>query len=309
MTSGQSDRGRGHRVELPILGTVLIAIGVIALLNAFDVIDTSVWWVMWRLWPLLLILLGIKVIFGRMRPVAVALISAGSVIAAVAFAWAVSEGDLLSADQVRTEYDLPRGGFEQMELDVDFGAGKLTVLPLEPGDTRLLHADFLDDEDAVEVSGPGTDTTAQVKLSMNNDGFPAFLRSRADDREWTLYIARDVPARITVDGGAGEFRLDFSQLQVSSFDISIGAASLEVTAPASAGSVEGQIGAGASNITVNVPAGVEARISNGSGVSSVDIDEDRFPNSDGTHESVGYETATNRLDVEIDAGVSRIEVR
>ena len=43
------------------LGIVILFVGVVALLASFDVINVS-WRVVWRLWPLLLIFLGIAVL-------------------------------------------------------------------------------------------------------------------------------------------------------------------------------------------------------------------------------------------------------
>lgn len=43
------------------LGIILLAIGVLALLASFDVIDFS-WRIAWRLWPLLLVFFGIIIL-------------------------------------------------------------------------------------------------------------------------------------------------------------------------------------------------------------------------------------------------------
>ena len=43
------------------LGIIILVVGVFALLASFDVIDIS-WRIVWRLWPLLLIFLGVAVL-------------------------------------------------------------------------------------------------------------------------------------------------------------------------------------------------------------------------------------------------------
>src|SRR5438132_4034551 len=47
---------------------LLIAAGVIFLLNNLEVLPWSVWNQLWRLWPLILILIGLEILLGRRSP-------------------------------------------------------------------------------------------------------------------------------------------------------------------------------------------------------------------------------------------------
>ena len=47
-----------------IFGIILLVVGALALLSNF----TNLWWLQWHyLWPLILIIFGLAIIFGRQR--------------------------------------------------------------------------------------------------------------------------------------------------------------------------------------------------------------------------------------------------
>lgn len=49
----------------PVGALILITIGALFLLNNIGILPFSVWFVLWRFWPVLLILAGIRLILGR----------------------------------------------------------------------------------------------------------------------------------------------------------------------------------------------------------------------------------------------------
>ena len=61
--------------------------------------------------------------------------------------------------------------------------------------------------------------------------------------------------------GAGEARLDLTDLRVTNLRLQTGASSTDVTMPANAGHTKAKIDAGAASITIRIPSGVAARIS------------------------------------------------
>jgi hypothetical protein len=125
-----------------------------------------------------------------------------------------------------------------------------------------------------------------------------------------LNLSPTVPiATLNVKTGATDAHLDLSNLKVSSLDISVGAAAAWIRLPLAAGSTSAHISGGAATITIEVPQGVAAQIRHHGGLSTVDIDTDRFPQvSDGLYRSRDYETTQNKVDLFIETGLTTIEV-
>ncbi len=46
-------------------GILLIGIGIVLLLNNFGLLSWNIWSVLWRFWPLILIMGGLETLFGR----------------------------------------------------------------------------------------------------------------------------------------------------------------------------------------------------------------------------------------------------
>ena len=77
---------------------------------------------------------------------------------------------------------------------------------------------------------------------------------------------------------------------------------------ANSGNTRADIDTGASSLKVSIPAGVAAKIQVKSGIASVTVDA-RFPRiTSGLYQSSDYDTAANRVDMTIDAGVGSIEI-
>jgi len=112
-------------------------------------------------------------------------------------------------------------------------------------------------------------------------------------------LASDVPFSIRLESGAGEFLVDLRDVRVSDVRIGTGASSLTVRLPKPAGEVKVDIESGASSITIEVPPGVEAKVSAEGGLLSVS----------GRTETAGYAAAADRVTVSIRAGASSITIR
>jgi hypothetical protein len=57
-----------------------------------------------------------------------------------------------------------------------------------------------------------------------------------------------------------------------------------------------------------VPPGVAARIRGSMGVGTLSVDQSRFPRRDGGYESADFETAVNRVELDVEGGVGSVEV-
>jgi hypothetical protein len=114
---------------------------------------------------------------------------------------------------------------------------------------------------------------------------------------------------LNVQTGATEAHLDLSNLKVNSMDFSVGAANAWIRLPQAAGPTTAHISSGAATITLEVPQGVAAQIHHSGGLSTVDINQTRFPLvSEGLYRSPDYATAQNTVDMTIETGLTTIAV-
>lgn len=298
---------------------ILIFLGAVFLLQNAGVLPSNFWLNLWRLWPIILVLVGIELLFANRIPWLIlagvaALVLIGGVVATNANVASPISPHSPSLPPNTTATDL--SGASQAAVTVRYGAGQLNVQSLEQPTANQLA--IMTYQGAAPLAPMPRYTVAgdvgQLEYQSNGRGGPNFMpwfdghtdsSPRAD-----LMLSPNVPiTSFILQSGAADAHLDLSRLRISNVDLSLGAASAWVRFPESAGSTTAHISGGASNITVEIPDGVAAQIQHRGGLSTVSIDKDRFPQvSDGIYRSPDWDTAQNKLDLSIDTGVTSIQV-
>ena len=81
-----------HRSGLGAL--LLIFLGVIFLLNNFGILSWDIWNIVWRFWPLLLILAGLQLVMGRSRSSQIIILLVGLLFIAAVILYALASQDV-----------------------------------------------------------------------------------------------------------------------------------------------------------------------------------------------------------------------
>ena len=140
------------------------------------------------------------------------------------------------------------------------------------------------------------------------DGLPFPWLWGEGRRDWSLGLNGAIPLSLEFKTGASEARLDFSGLRVTDLRLETGASDTRLTLPAEAGQTRVRLQAGAASVEVQVPEGVAARVKIRGGLYSANVDIARFPKSGEANQSPDYETAHNRVDLEIETGAGSVKV-
>lgn len=256
-------------------GLILLLVGVLLLLSNLGVIALDIWS---AIWAVLLIVIGLGML------------------------WSVLSGPQGEGEEVR----IPLEGASAASLRLQHGAGRLRV------------GSGADPQALVEGTfGGGLNRRIrrrgdELDVEMTPLGFPHVIAPWNWGREglgWRVKLNDSVPLSIGLETGASDARLDLSELHVTDLRLETGASSVKVILPAHAGHTDARIGAGAASVSVSVPSDVAARVRAAGGLASIEVDRSRFPRTGAVFQSPDYETAQNRVDLEIKAGVGSVEVR
>jgi hypothetical protein len=251
-------------------GTVLIILAALLLLKQLQIIND----VFGFFWPLAVIAFGIWLIlsfFTRHQP---------------------EEGQRVS---------IPLEGATSAFIKLDYGAGRLT-LHSDTEASEVLTGCFIG---GLDYKSHKDGSRIEVKLRSPNN----FWTWGVDETpKWDLRLNPNIPISLKYDSGAASSVLDLGNLKVTNLDIDTGASSTELTLPGNAGNTHVDIDTGASSLKIIIPSGVAASIRVKSGITSTKVDS-RFAHLDsGFYQSPDYPTASNRVDMTIDAGVGSIEI-
>jgi hypothetical protein len=292
---------------------VLIFIGAVFLLQNAGYLPPNFWLNLWRLWPVVLVLAGIELLLAHRIPwlALVGLAAIVLVLGAVASGSSLSRSPTQAAVTHTSQTDL--GGATQAVVSVHFGAGQLSIGPMAPAPDHQLAATTYSGPPDLEplASYSAAGATGQLDYQVHGHG-PAlmpFVGGQSEAR-MDLNLSPKVPiTALNVQTGATDAHLDLSTLQVSNLEINVGAASTWVRLPEAAKTTNAHIAGGAATITLEIPPGVGAQIRHRGGLSTVNVDQTRFPSvGDGLYRSADYLTAPNNVDISIETGVTSIQV-
>lgn len=293
-----SERRRADRA--PVGGIILVIVGVVLLLQTTGIISWDVWSNLWQFWPVLIIAGGIGLLFGSRAPWLAGLLVAALLIVAIVAAVAFSP----SREQVVTSLTEPLGSLSTVDVRIDFGAGEMTVQSLPADSPNVVQGQFETPGGAANASLRRSGDSGELQIRMDGPRFGSIGRAK-----WDVSLARTPRLSINLDGGAAQLKLDLRDLQVRELTVDAGAANIEITLPANAGETKASIDAGAANVEIVVPQGVAARINSSGGLSSFNVDMARFPRSNGSYVSPDFNSATNKVTIDLSVGASSVSVK
>lgn len=290
---------------------ILISAGVLFLLNNFGVLDWSVWLTLLRLWPVLLIAIGLDILIGRrswLGSALVALLLVGVLVAAVA--GGIRPSTVNAAGQVdRTEtVRMELKGAKQADVEIEFGAGELILgaLPADSGDLLAGTVELSRDE-KLNQSQSTTNGRARASIQSNKNWSVGFDVSNAPDKQWDLALNRDVPLSLNLKTGVGKSNLDLTQLKLTQVDLNGGVGDVTMKLPAQ-GRFSVSVDGGVGQITFILPESLAARITLEGGLGGSEIPAS-FEKRDRVYTSPGFSSAQDRVEINVDGGIGRIVVR
>ena len=257
---------------------LMVGLGFLFLANNLGLMSVNVWGL---IWPAFLIMLGISFLMGK--------------------TWG-------SEEMVLEEGSINLEGAERATVTVKHGAGKLTVNSSAESGT-LASGKFANGLDA-RVKRDGNQLN--VIMQSHSPVFPEIIFPwnwiSGNGFQWDFGFTKDIPLHLVFETGAVDAHLDLTDLQVKDLLLKTGASSTNITLPAAAGLTQVRIEAGAAAVNIRVPEGVAARIEAEVGLAAVSVNQSRFPKLNEYYQSVDYESAENKADIRIEAGLGSIEI-
>lgn len=294
-------RGRSRDIVGPLL---LIFLGTALLLDSLGVWSLH-WEDLWRLWPLLLVLAGLQMIFNRT--------AWGGLISLLVIA-AIIVGVIVlgpAAGQARVTEKAaayPARGVTSAVVRVDLGIGALDISALEDSDQLFeLRARYDGSQVLLTHDVQLEDGTARVRLDTTSQRTGWSPLGRKFESEWRLMLNPQVATQLDVNTGVSSTRLALERLDLTRLTVNAGVGDVRLTLP-DAGRYEVSVDGGVGTLTIDVPEEMEARLRINRGLGSLEV-APRFRLQGNYYVTEGYEGATHRAEVDVDGGVGSITIR
>ena len=284
-----------------VLPLVLIAAGVVLILNNLGYLSWDVWTLLARLWPVVLIALGLDILLGRsvLRwALAMALLSLVGIAVVLAVFGPVPIGP-------GKEVAIPLGGARRAEVVLAAPLGKVTVRAAS--DPALLVSGTLTAPwpDHARWRATRVGDLVQVEVLLER-GYELPLTVWPNRSAATLGLSQEIPIALRATLGEGEANLDLSGLLLTDLVVRGGGGRLEVTLP-TRGNLTATVWGGSGEATVRVPASVGARVRLAGGCGPVEIVGD-YTELDGAFVSADFGAGAATVDLRVAAGTGRVVV-
>ena len=327
-----------------VKGLTFLLIGSILLANTLEILEWSVWSNIIKLWPLLIVSLGFSLIFrGKslsfMGPLIIFLgiiVGVGASYVGINFEGEiVKEVKTLSREIVievekvpetevaleteitpeietapetettlETEVALETKEYSEIErasIELNLDVGKLTLAESTP----LLYEcisqyRYKEFEPFEEFSR--TDKEANVLIYHS----PVIKRRISNNirNDWQLKLNNKIIYDLSVKTGALDTDCNLSGFKVEKLSIESGACNINLVVPKYNSKII--IDTGVSNIEIAIPKNVGATVNIDSGIAIKDLDN--FIKRNDTYTSHNYDESEFKVDIEIDCGVSNIDI-
>jgi hypothetical protein len=309
-------RVRSTSVVFPLL---LIGFGAMLLLWRWFPFFNP-WPVLWKYWPLLLILVGAGMFWDRAQrrsdPEGAPAIPIGSTIGTVLFL--IVMGYLLWHDRALTRHDwmnVSAGTAHEHETQtVDLQGAKAArvvvhmpsgMLSIQGGATQLMDADF---SQGAAWAAPNVDYNVENgfgTLTIDQQSASQFVGH--SDNTWRLRLSNSVPLELEIDLGAGQSDLNLSKIDLTRLQLNVGAgrANVDLSGERSK-DLQAQIHGGVGEAIVRLPKNVGVVATAHGGLGSIDVHG--LKEEDGQYVNAAYGKSPNTLRLTVEGGIGHIRL-
>ncbi|MEE8390991.1 MAG: DUF5668 domain-containing protein [Anaerolineae bacterium] len=300
------EKREGHRSSI-VGPVILIGLGVVFLLNNLGILAWSIWDVIFRLWPVLIIAGGLDILIGR-RSTWGALLSLVLTCALIAGAlWLYGTGIVTgrASDMEEIDQSLDEATRAQVVIAPAVGSLHIDALPesnqlvvgtIHPARNERVRRDFT-------VQGE----TAIFTLRSEGNFVGPFFGGPSGEWSWDLGLSSDVPLELEISLGVGQSNVDLTDLTVDDLDVSMGVGETTVILP-NEGNFRAKIDGAVGSTVVVIPEGMEARIRFDTALVARQL-PDNYRQRGDAYVSPGYDDAENRVDLEVSQAIGNVTIR
>lgn len=303
------------KTEKIVWGIILVSIGTILLLDNLGIIDFY-WRVIWHYWPVVLILSGINMVFSRNNSKIGSAAAVGItcvILGFLVFTGLTYQGQdrwfngeyrrsWKGARSEQTFIESIPAGTTKAELNI---SGGMTSFKLEETTSNLIEAEVKSFTGMYSLKKTSRDSLQVLNLSMKKHSGGWDMDGENDIR---IKLNTTPVWKIHMKMGAGETDFDLTPYKVEDLTFDGGAASFKVKLGEPETITTVSVKSGVSETDISIPRSVGCQIKVKSGMSSQDFDE-FTKQPDGTYTTDGFSSATKKIIINLNGGLSDFEVK
>lgn len=299
-----------------LFGIIIVLFGLIFLLNNMGILPWDFWPQLIQLWPVLLIVIGLRIAFPR-GPLA--LLSGLVLILAVILALIYAQDlDMAGVKRISGDFEqiLDRTVSEGV-FSFRFGASNIDIQSVNDDSpatigSLLYHIEYSVIADRRPIIGyrvAGNRVYVDFEYGQKSVWIVSEkLFQGKTGNNVDIWLHRGVEWELNFDVGASRINADLSRLPVSKLRISSGAGDIDIKLGSIIKHSEVSVSTGASDVRISVPLNTGVKVVVSSPLSSSNLKYLDFVQRDGAYYSPDYNQAEQTVDIYFSSGVGKFEL-
>lgn len=282
---------------------VMLSIGGVFLLANLGYLAIDGWQVIIRLWPVLLIAIGIDILIGR-RAVWLSLIGLVLVMAILAggiWYFGVQSGDLINPGKTLSQ---PLNGIEEATIDLEPGVGEVIISRGSAEDILFSGTTPEGISTRENISQNGEQGTFSIQGGEN---FSFLGASRENKWDWDIKLSTIPTIDLKFGLGVGNCRIDLRGLKINALDISLGVGDALIILP-SEGNFQAKIDGAIGQVLIYLPEGMGLRVKSNYGLGNFKAPA-AFVKIGDYYQTKGFTKASHQVDLNISQAIGVITVK
>jgi hypothetical protein len=281
----------------------MIGLGIVILFTNYGLVGWDTWDILWRLWPILLVAIGLDVMLGRRWLWASFLVVLFMVGGLTSLIWFYG-----GSSAVRSEIEGRRvyQGLDDIDQAIIYlrpAVGELSIDPTNDKTALIAGEVKTDSNPEAYIDYSITGNTGIYKI----DSIPNISYPGVKPWNWALTITDQISLDIETSMAVGRLDINLQTLNLSNAEINQAVGEILVVLP-QLNDYRAEISQAVGSIVVDVPENTGLKINISRAISNLSIPPS-FEKRGNYYYSVGYETADYKIDLRINQAVGNIVIR
>jgi hypothetical protein len=315
----------------------LLFVGFMFLLNSTGVINWNVWAVLWRFWPVFLILSGARLLLGNSKIAnwiigSLALLCFSFIIFSAYVSYSVTDLDFLpmglrnrignynsnifesAGDVVEEEYTIARDDYEDIQnrtLLLRIGAKEFSIGDKEDNSYFYSNSQYFENYGEPTITEEKSDGTLLISFIPEMKNFSSVSSVSYPKYDFQLGN-REIPTSFDMELGAGEGKLDLQNLLVEDIEASVGAGAMTFSfSKESLPSGTMTLDVGAGEMVIKLPEDVGFELDYDLGIGEISTNGKSiatFAGSRDGYQSSNYDNAEKTVKIVVSVGVGSLSI-
>lgn len=311
----------------------LVSIGILFLLNTTNIVPWGIWLQIFRFWPILLILAGLKIILpeNKVGQIVYPIVYTIFIIFIGATSYfftktqrvpflpenvsncifnscdSVDNSNLMESEEYINFADYTN--VVDRVLDINIAASTLNL-----NDESADYFIYSQAKDYTKSNKPTLETVnneGTLRTVFDNTKIHTYGWWNFTSPEYTLTLGQStIPTSVLIELGAGEGIANLDTATLKSIDAKVGAGSLDITLGINSVPETINLEVGAGEISLTLPENVGILVSYNLGVGSIKLDETSIDGvgKETNYKSANYDTATKKVLITASVGVGELTI-